>query len=592
MRVADYIVNYLYENVADTLFMVVGGGSMFLNDAIRKHGKMKYICCHHEQAAAMAASGYARATGKPGVCNVTTGCGSTNALTGVLGAWQDRIPMIIISGQTKRRETIAQAGTRIPIRQMGVQEADIIPIVKPITKYSIVVTDPNEIKQILDFVCWTMRNPPTGPVWIDVPLDIQGVQIDFDKLASYPLPKEQPPDYSNVSLLLNMLQSCKRPIIIAGHGIRLDDSLVSFRNFVESYNIPVVFSRLGIDVLPYDHPLHIGRIGTKGDRAGNFTVQNADLVISMGSRLSVSTIGQEYNLFARDAKKVVIDVDPNEHEKKTIKIDLFLRGRISKFLETLNILYMSVNFHDWAEKCLYWKKKWPVFQPEHLNSEKVNLYYFIDKLSEKLQENAVVIGDAGSAMFVTGQGFKNKEGQILILSGGQAEMGFTVPACVGASVAKGEVIGIVGDGSFQMNIQELQTIVHHKLPIKLFVWNNEGYLSIRNTQKKFFGGNFIGCDPEIGDISFPSLEKIAEAYGIKYFKCDTKSLDQVMNDVLAFKGPAICEVLCLKNQDILTVSSIEKNGVMVSRPLEDMYPFLPREEFLQEMIVKPTEASK
>jgi len=404
---------------------------------------------------------------------------------------------------------------------------------------------------------------------------------------------------NNITKLLEFLLKAERPIFLVGHGLELSGGIVEFHNFLNQLPIPVVWSQGGINVLASNHPLNIGKIGTKGSRAGNFAVQNADLIIAIGSRLSVSTTSQDYHLFGREAKLVVVDIDDIEHHKDTVDIDVFfaynardfigmLQGQIAELRETKQLMPRI----DWIKKCKYWKKIFKVYQPEYAETDKINLYYFIEELSKKLRKNDVVVADAGSAMFVTSQGLRFKKSNKVILSHAQAEMGFTIPACIGVAFAKkGDVIGICGDGSFQMNIQELQTIKHHNLPIKLFVLNNNGYLTIRNTHNNFFG-RVTGADPKSG-VSFPDISKIAYAYGLNYFDARSSSLLPYAIDLtLETKGPVICEVPCLENQDILTIKSKRVGDKFVSMPLEDMYPYLPREVFLKEMIVPPIQASK
>ena len=593
MRVADYIVKFIYETLGvEHVFGVVGGGAMFLNDAFAQNPKVKFISCHHEQAAAMAASGYARYSGKIGICCVTTGCGGTNAITGVLGAYQDNIPMLIISGQCKCRETMRYTGA--PVRQLGVQEADIIEIVKSITKYACMVTDSQKIKYHLEEAIACAFKGSPGPVWLDIPLDIQNSRVEEEKLEGYKDVITKRCDANAINSCVKLLNESSRPIIIAGHGIRLANSIAEFKKFIEETKIPIVFSELGLDILSSDYPLNLGKIGTKGNRAANFALQNSDLIISIGSRLSVSSTGQEYDLFAREAKLVVVDINPNEHKKKTVKIDLFVESDAKAFLEMMNYVgFWKVN-SEWLTKCQEWKLKWPICLPEYSNSEKVNLYYFLDRLSAKLKADSVIICDAGSSMFATSQGIKIRESQRLIFSAAQSEMGFTLPASVGVAFAKqAEVIGICGDGSLQMNIQELQTVKHHNIPVKLFVWNNDGYSTIRQTQAKFFKDNHIGTDSSCG-VSFPNLEKIADAYGIFYVKIPNSDyLELALNTVLQREGPVVCEVMCDRNQVIQPVISSKQlpNGKLVSCPSEDMYPFLPRQEFFREMIVKPEKSS-
>ncbi len=599
IRVADYIADYIYKLGVKEIFMVSGGGMMFLSDGIAKHPYLKAICNHHEQASAMAAISYAKYTEHIGVAYVTTGCGGTNAITGLLDAWQDSVPCLFISGQCKRKETVRNSGLKL--RQFGVQEADIISIVESITKYSIMVNDPDQIAYILDKAVYLAKSGRPGPVWIDIPLDVQGAIINEDELSRF-LPEGEKKDYKDeptedeIKQIVELLANSKKPVIIAGQGVRIAKAIPEFKKFIERCQIPVVASRLGIDILSSSEPLFIGRIGNKGDRAGNLAMQNADLIISIGSRLSVSSTGHEYSIFAREAKVVVVDIDPIEHEKNTVRIDLFVNADVQRFLN--HIIGASIPIGDdrknWIKKCLEFKTKYPVCLPEYANNpEGINLYYFVDRLSRKMKPDTVVVSDAGSAFYVLSQAIQIEDRQRYITSAAQAEMGYTLPATIGVSIAKenGEVIGVTGDGSFQMNIQELQTIVHYNLPIKIFVWNNDGYLSIRATQSKFFEGRFIGTDSASG-VSFPDLEKLSAAYGIKYFRISkAQELDEVLEEVLDYSKAVICEVMCIKNQEIIPTSASFKktDGTMVSKPLEDMYPFLDREEFLSNMLVKPLE---
>ena len=594
LRVTDYIADYIYKLGVHEIFMVAGGGMMFLTDGVAQHPCLKAICNHHEQASAMAAVSYAKYNENFGVAYVTTGCGGTNTITGLLNAWQDNVPCLFVSGQSKRKETVRNSG--LPLRQFGVQEADIIPIVSSITKYAVMVNDPYMIAYHLDKAVYLAKSGRPGPVWLDIPLDVQGTMIDEKKLSRFSDVeiekgyKEEPTE-EEVLQLVKLLKESKRPVLIAGQGIRLSKAISEFKAFIEKAGVPCVASRLGINLLPSDHPLFIGCIGEKGTRPGNFAVQNADLVIAVGSRLSVSTTGHSFETFAREAKIVVVDIDPVEHKKNTVRIDLFINSDAKKILNQMDQQNIT-DRREWVKKCQGWKIKYPACLPEYeYEKNGVNLYFFVDLLSKRLKPDSVVVGDAGSAVYVPPQCIKLKEGQRYITSGGQAEMGYTIPACIGISIArnKGEVIGIAGDGSFQLNIQELQTIVYHDLPIKIFVWNNDGYLSIRATQRKYFEGRFIGTDKSCG-VSFPDLRKIAKAYGIKYFHApDHSRLNGIIKKVLDYPKAVICEVMCLRHQEIVpTVSSLKKeDGTLVSKPLEDMYPFLSREEFMKEMIVKP-----
>ena len=592
MRVCDLIAKFLENHDVTDVFMVSGGGLMFLTDGLACNPNLNVTCCHHEQAVAMSTVGYSK-YGKMACGYVTTGCGGTNAITGVLNAWQDSTPCIFISGQVKLKETIR--GKNLPIRQLGVQEADIIKIVESITKYSVMITDAEETLYHLEKAFYLAKTSRPGPVWIDVPMDIQSAEIDETKLKHFDASeldanKTKITD-DELKSIVNDLYNAKRPIIIAGQGIRLSGSIDEFEELVHKHNIPFVCSRMGTDVLPTEDKLNIGRVGNKGMRSANFAVQNADYVLSLGSRLSVSSTGQEYDYFVRDGKLTVVDIDQQEHEKNTVKIDELIIADLNDVLNKLS-LDKSLDFSDWADICYNWKEKYPVCLEEYYDDcEGINLYVFIEELSKYLKDDCSIIGDAGSAVYVPPQCLKTKtKTQRYITSGAQAEMGFTLPASVGVAVAsKKDVYAITGDGSLQMNIQELQTLVHYKLPVKLFVWNNDGYLSIRATQNKFFNGRFIGTDKESG-VSFPDLKKIASAYGIKYEKINKiDDFEPVMNKINKYENPVLIEVMCIPNQPIIPTVSSKKldDGTLVSSPIEDMFPFLPRDEFKANMINKP-----
>lgn len=594
IRVCDLIVDFIYRLGVETVFTVTGGGAMFLNDAVAAHPKMNAVCNHHEQASAMAAVGYAKLRNGYASAIVTTGCGATNAITGLLDAWQDNVPCIFVSGQVKRKETCHNAA--VPLRQFGVQEADIIPVVKSLTKYAVMINDPQEILFELGKAAFLARTGRPGPVWIDVPLDVQGALIDQNSLRHFiPVPDlaaKPAPTADDLESLQGKLATAKRPIIIAGNGIRLGEAVASFMDFVEHSQIPVAVSYLGVDLLPSHHQQYVGRLGIKGDRAGNFAVQNADLVVSIGCHLSVALTGFEYNLFAREAKLVVIDIDPNEHQKNTVRIDQFIHSDVAEFFSGLSSPAPVKAWVEWGETCRKWREQWPVCLPGYADGkEGINQYFFIEKLNDYLQPDSVVVSDAGSSFYVTSQALKIRDQQRYLTSGGQADMGFTLPTAIGASVAMsgGEVVGITGDGSLQMNIQELQTLVYHKIPVKLVVWNNNGYLSIRTTQRKFFAGRELGTDAGSG-LSFPDTEKIASAYGIPFRRvAEPTLLDAALSELMAKPGPMILEVMCPPNQEVIPTASSQKmpDGRMVSKPLEDMYPFLDRAEFLANMIVKP-----
>lgn len=589
-RVCDLVAEFIADCGVKKIFMVSGGGLLFLTDGLYQCDKLEVVCCHHEQAAAMAAVGYAKYSGL-GCAYVTTGCGGTNAVTGVLNAWQDNTPCIFISGQCKRKETIRYRG--LNIRQLGVQEADIVSIVEPITKYAVMVDDADQILYELEKAYEIAKSGRPGPVWIDIPMDIQSAWVEPDSLRRYVPEADSYSEGNDLSELWSDLKQVQRPVIVAGGGIRSAGKTKEFQEFVEKSQIPVVCSRMGTDVLPTTHPLNIGRIGNKGMRSANFAVQNADLVLVLGSRLSVSSTGQEYEYFARKAKVFVVDVDKDEHTKHTVHIEKFYHMDLREFFQSLPDS-IDTNTKEWAEKCLDWREKYPVCLPEYYNSKLINLYVFVEELSKQLRSDSVVIGDAGSAVYVPPQTLKTTDcRQRYITSGAQAEMGFTLPAAIGVSAARnnGEVLAITGDGSLQMNIQELQTLKYYNFPVKLFVWNNNGYLSIRASQSNLFEGRKIGTDGSNG-VSFPDLEKISEAYGLKYVRIpDTASLPGKIQEVLTEESPVICEVMCIPDQPIVPSVSSRKleDGTLVSCPIEDMKPFLPRDEFHKEMIIPSVE---
>ena len=591
MRVCDYIADQVYRAGAKEAFIVTGGGMMFLTDGVASHPHLKGVPCHHEQGAAMAAVGYAEYSGF-GAAFVTTGCGGVNTLTGVLHAYQDNVPCVFVSGQCATHEIIESAPA--PLRQFGMQEADIVSMAKPVTKYAVMLKDKNDVVYEVEKALYLAKEGRPGPVWLDVPINVQSAEIDVDEMRHFTPPQEFRPMCSDEELqqVAEELKVSKRPLIIAGHGIRLGGAVDAFANFIESNHIPFVYSRLGHDVYPSGWDLSVGCIGIRGTRAGNFAVANADYVLVLGSRLSVCATGYNSDLFAREAKIVVVDVDADEHKKNTVRIDRFIHADAKRFLESMPAVRQEA-FDAWVDICKGWKKKYPACTPECYDDQNgISLYAFTNELSKKLNTDDAVVSDAGSTCFVVPQAllFQHKE-QRYMPSGAQAEMGYTIPAAVGISFArgKGNTIGIVGDGSFQMNIQELQTIKHHDLPVKLFVWNNDGYMSIRGAQKRTFEGRFLGSSRASG-VTLPELEKIAYAYGIEYVRIEKVSeLDSALEKVLSADHPVICEVMCQSEEWILCTWSkrTTETGEVIRMPNEDMAPLLDREEFYRNMIVMP-----
>lgn len=586
IRVNDYIANFLEKKGIEYVFLVTGGGAMFLNDGIAK-SNIKGVFNHHEQACAMSALGYTKSNNKVAVVMPTTGCGGTNTITGLLDAWQDSNKVVYISGNVKSKETTYVNKT--PLRKFGVQEANIVKIVESITKYSVMITDPNTIAYHLEKAFYECENGRPGPVWIDVPLDIQSAFVEEKNLKHF-VPDNIILDNLDLNEFKRLLEKSKRPVVIAGYGIQLSDTRDQFMDFIEKHNLPVTVTYLAIDLINSTHNNYVGRLGTKGDRAGNFAVQNADLVISLGSSLSVSVTGFQYEYFAREAKVIAVDIDINEHKKNTIQIDLEINCDLKLFFNSLD----SINYYgdqNWINKTSSWKNKWPVFQKEYYNTENgINMYLIINEISKRINKNHTVVSDAGSAYYVTSQSLLINDNAKYITSGAQADMGFTIPASIGVSLANknGIVIGITGDGSFQMNIQELQTIVNYNLPIKLFVLNNGGYLSIRNTMDRFFDGRYFGTDESSG-LKFPSVEKIANAYGIEYSLLKTiKDINSDLSSIMESSNATIIEVICPFKQELKPSSSTKvlDDGQLFSPPLEEMYPFLDEEEMNKELIVK------
>ena len=590
-NVAQAVANFMAHDLGiTTVFTVTGGGAMFLNDAFGNHDSLNAVYNHHEQASAMAAVGFAKAKNDFGLVCVTTGCGCTNALTGLLDAWQDNVPVIFVSGQVKLRDSTG--GTGLALRQLGVQEANIIRIVASITNHAVLIEDPSRVRYEVERAVWLAKAGRPGPVWIDIPQDIQGAPCDWEVQERFlPPPRIYEGDADDLAELNQKLAKSSRPIVLAGNGIRLAGQRTQFRRFIERLGLPTVFSYLSMDLLPSDHPLAIGRLGTKGDRPGNFAVQNADLVIVLGCRLSIPLTGFEYDKFAREAEIVVVDIDQAEHTKGTVDIDQLIITDIRDFFEQER--FDPGEWHDWATTCLRWKGAWPVYDSEYAKEENVNMYEFAENAPNIADEDAQFVSDAGSAYYVSSQALQLKELQRYHTSGAQADMGFTLPAAIGVAFAcpEKQVIGVTGDGSFQMNIQELQLLVQYQPNIKLCIWNNSGYLSIKTTQRKFFDANYAGTGKDSG-LSFPSVLKLCEAYGLPYVLVDSpKTLKARLSDAFAKKGPVIVEVICPEFQEVIpNVSALKKDdGSMVSKPIEDMYPFLPRKEFLANMIVKPIE---
>lgn len=590
MRVADYVFKTLADKGIEHVFLVTGGGAMHLNDGVLKEKRLQPVCNHHEQASAIATEGYFRASGKMAVACVTSGPGGTNALTGVIGQWLDSIPVIYISGQVKFETTIS-AYPDLPLRQLGDQEINIIDIVKPITKYAKTITSPEDIRIEMEKAFYFAQEGRPGPVWLDIPLNVQAAPVDADSLAGYVPPKRIVSDYDEqIESLIEKFEKAEHPVLIAGHGIRLAGAVDEFIEMAESTRLPVVTTFNGFDIFPSDHELYMGRIGTLGNRCGNFVLQNADLVLSIGSRNNIRQVSYNWENFARNGELVVIDIDPAELEKKTLKPALAIQADagdfIRRFMDKARGIFRGSN--QWLQWCDQRRRSFPrVTVESKQRKDAVDPYYFSQILSRQAPADSVLVAGNGSACVCMFQSGECKRKQRLFWNSGCAAMGYGLPAAIGSCFSRSSlVICVTGDGSIQMNLQELQTVVHHKLNLKIFVLDNYGYSSIRQTQNNFFG-ELIGCD-ETSGVSFPDILKLAEAYGIATSEIENNSqISQTIERVINMSGPVLCRVKLAKDQIFSPKLSSRRlpDGSMVSAPLEDMYPFLDKDELARHMLV-------
>ena len=610
ITVSEYIADFLAANGVADVFSVVGGGAMFLNDALGHHAGLRVVYNHHEQACAIAAEAYARVENKIAAVCVTTGPGGTNAITGVLGSWLDSIPMLVISGQV-RYETCARS-TGLPLRAMGDQEYDITRAVAAMTKYCEMVIDPLHIRYCLEKALHLARSGRPGPCWLDIPLDVQGALVDPCQLPGYDPAQDagllpNPVGEAAALAVIEKIKSARRPVLYAGSGIRLAGGYDLFLRAVEALGIPVVTCWNSTDLLWDGHPLYTGRGGCMGDRPGNFAVQNSDLLLTVGSRLSVRQVGYNWKSWARAAYKIMVDIDPAELCKPSLHIDMPIHAHAKDFLGAVlgalagrgKPLFRG---EDWVARCQRWKREYPVVLPRHYGQAgEANVYCFIRELSRRLPEGAGTVVGNGSACVVGSQAFEIKQGQRFYINSGAATMGYDLPAAIGVCFARrrgakqGEgVILVTGDGSIQMNLQELQTIVHHNLPVKIFVINNGGYHSMRQTQDNLFPRRgHVGIGPEAGDLSFPALERLADAYRIPYCRIETNQEMDLLDEVLARPSYCLCEVIVSAGQVFEPKASTKRlpDGSLYSPPLEDLAPFLPREELLANMVIPLMEES-
>jgi len=608
MRVADLIARLLVEHGITDVFMLTGGGAMHLNDAMGRAPALRKVFTHHEQAAAIAAESYARLSNRPAAVSVTTGPGGVNALNGVYGAYVDSIPMIVISGQVKR-ETCG-FNYPMPLRQLGDQEVDIVAMVRGITKYAVVLDDPKDARRVVEKALYLATRGRPGPVWIDVPIDVQAAPVDFDALEPFDPASEDRTDEADntsselgalegeplareVAVLLGELCAAERPVVLAGAGVRLSGQHAAFLRFVERLGVPVVTGWNAHDAIPNNHPLYIGRPGTVGDRGGNFAVQTADYVLVLGSRLNIRQISYNWQSFARNAKVAMVDIDRAELDKPTLALHRPIHANLRDFFAAAAALPLPQNDQSRPRAAFLARSKtraarYPVVLPEYRTSEGlINPYVFGEALFAELEEGDIVVSGDGTACVTIFQTADLKPGQRLYTNSGCASMGYDLPAAIGAYHAGGgrRIICLAGDGSIMMNLQELQTIVGGRLPIKIFVINNDGYHSIRQSQQNHFPDNIVGCGPDSG-LTFPDFTRLAGGFGIPAAQVDTHAgLSAAIRSALDGEGPQLCEVMIDKRQEFAPKLSSRRleDGTMVSPTLEDLSPFLPREELAEAM---------
>lgn len=590
IQLSDYVIEFLVQKGIKDIFLVSGGGIMYLLDSVGRNKKISYIANYHEQASATAAESYTRVKNSVGACLVTTGPGSTNAITGVAGAWVDSIPMIVISGQVKR-ELIADYSKT---RQIGPQEINIIDMVKPITKYAVTVMKPEKIKYELEKCFFEATSGRPGPVWINIPLDIQGSVIDEKKLQGFVIPKIKKDDEyikDKVKKVIDLLNKSERPVIIAGQGVRLSRGMELLEELISFTKTPTLLPFNGVDLLSEDNKYLMGKFGPGGTRCGNFVLQNSDLILSIGASLNVASTGFDYNHFGFGAKKIMVNIDSKEIETKKIKIDLPVVCDAKEFIRELLSQLKTTKYSpnkNWLDVCNYWKKKYPSITKEYYENKKyVNSYAFFDQLSDLLEPTDVLT--TGIALDATGlyQTFKVKKGQRAFVNKNFGQMGWSLPAAVGANVGNNRkrTICVTGDGSFMVNVHELETIKHYKLPIKIFVFNNGGYESIRYTQENLFKGRLVASNEATG-VSNPDFELLANAHSLPYVKINNNNeIVKKIKQVLKITGPVLCEVnIDYKQKRMPKAASFKlPDGKIESKPLEDMWPFLPKEEIKKNM---------
>ena len=608
IRVADLIARTLVARGVQHVFMLTGGGAMHLNDALGREPGLAKVFTHHEQAAAIAAESYCRLSNRPAAVNVTTGPGGVNALNGVYGAYVDSIAMVVVSGQVKR-ETCAP-NFPLPLRQLGDQEIDIVSMVRGITKYAVVLDDPADARKVIEKALHLCRRGRPGPVWIDVPIDVQAAPVDPDALQPYdPAADDDAHEAANtaaelgaltgdalvteVSAMLGELLGAERPVVLAGAGVRISGQHAAFLQFVERLGIPVVTGWNAHDVVPDEHPLYVGRPGTVGDRGGNFAVQTADYLLVLGSRLNIRQVSYNWRSFARNARVAMVDIDRTELTKPTLALHRSIHADLADFFAVAEQLPAPGNDRKDERRAFLARSRersarFPVVLPEYWSSQgPINPYVFGKVLFDELEDGDVVVSGDGTACVTVFQVAQLKPGQRLFTNSGCASMGYDLPAAIGAWYA-GEakrIICLAGDGSIMLNLQELQTIAGNRLPIKIFVLNNDGYHSIRQSQQNHFPDNIVGCGPDSG-LTFPEFDRLAGGFGIPASRVDRDDgLAAAIRAVLDGEGPRLCEVMIDKNQEFAPKLSSRRldDGTMISPPLEDLSPFLSRGDLAEAM---------
>jgi acetolactate synthase-1/2/3 large subunit len=597
-KLSHYVMEFVARQNVGTVFMLAGGGAMHLNDSLGRCTGLKYVCNLHEQAVAISAEGYARVTNHLSAALVTTGPGSTNTVTGVAAAWLDSTPVLFISGQVKRADLKRDSGVRI----LGVQEIDIVTIVQSITKYAVTIEDPASIRYHLEKAVHLALSGRRGPVWIDIPLDVQAAQIDPDALTGFTpdvqpgIEKEAQSLDQSVAELVTLLNQAKRPVLLAGNGIRAAGADKLFLEVVEALGIPVLTTWLGFDLIPDADPMCFGRPGSLAPRGANFALQNSDLLLVVGSRLDMAMTAYAHERMARTATKIMVDIDPAEIRKMKTHIHLPIVADAKAFLKELKRRSGAVDgggWQPWIDKCREWKTRYPLVLPEHRDMpNQLSMYHFSDALSDELATGDVIVpGSSGFAIEIFLLCLKIKQEQRCFHNRGTGSMGFALPAAIGAAVASGRrTICVDGDGGFQMNIQELATVERLGLPIKCFVANNDGYASIRTSQSGYFK-QLVGADRTSG-MTLPDLGEVTRAYGLPFVRiADKAELNRQIRAVLEMDGPVICEVMVAPNEERIprAASFIRPDGSMGSKPLEDLFPFLDRAEFHAQMMIPTLE---